>query len=311
MPFISIPSTNSSRIASPLGDAASASCRCALDVVERLDAEDAALAARVGGLQHRREADLVGRAAALGERAHRGEARLRHAGLGEPRAHRDLVRHQVRGLRADPRQPARLGDRGDDRHRAVGADGQHAVELDARRRLQHGVDVREVDDLRDVRLREPERVRVPVDRRDAQSQLLRPQDRAALMAAGADEEDGPGHGAMLLGRRRPAVPRNRPISSIVTSSLVVAEVVSTTGTAMTFVALPWFVLVTTGSPAQMSLVLAVEIAPMALLGIPSGSLIGRLGARTTMLLSDALRAPLIALVPLLHWAGHLSFGHCS
>ena len=47
---------------------------------------------------------------------------------------------------------------------------------------------------------------------------------------------------------------------------------------------------------------------MALLGIPSGSLIGRLGARTTMLLSDALRAPLIALVPLLHWAGHLSFG---
>ena len=58
----------------------------------------------------------------------------------------------------------------------------------------------------------------------------------------------------------------------------------------------------------MSVVLAVEIAPMALLGIPSGSLIGRLGARTTMLLSDALRAPLIALVPVLHWTGHLSFG---
>src|SRR6476646_8758559 len=85
------------------------------------------------------------------------------------------------------------------------------------------------------------------------------------------------------------------------SALVLAEVVSTTGTAMTFVALPWFVLVTTGSPAHMSLVLAVEIAPMALLGIPSGSLIGRLGARTTMLLSDALPAPLSPLVPLLHW----------
>jgi MFS family permease len=91
------------------------------------------------------------------------------------------------------------------------------------------------------------------------------------------------------------------------SALVVAEVVSTTGTAMTFVALPWFVLVTSGSAARMSVVLAVEIAPMALLGIPSGSLIGRLGARTTMLLSDALRAPLIALVPILHWTGHLSF----
>jgi len=90
-------------------------------------------------------------------------------------------------------------------------------------------------------------------------------------------------------------------------ALVVAEVVSTTGSAMTFVALPWFVLSTTGSASRMSVVLAVEIAPMALLGIPSGSVIGRLGARRTMLLSDLLRAPLIALVPLLHWTGHLSF----
>ena len=44
---------------------------------------------------------------------------------------------------------------------------------------------------------------------------------------------------------------------------------------------------------------------MALLGIPSGSLIARLGARSTMLLSDAVRAPLIALVPILHWSGQL------
>ncbi len=47
---------------------------------------------------------------------------------------------------------------------------------------------------------------------------------------------------------------------------------------------------------------------MALVGIPSGSLVGRLGARTTMLVSDALRTPLIVLVPVLHWTGHLSFG---
>jgi MFS family permease len=91
-------------------------------------------------------------------------------------------------------------------------------------------------------------------------------------------------------------------------ALVVAEVVSSTGTAMTFVALPWFVLETTGSASRMSLVLAVEIAPMALLGIPSGSLIDRLGARTTLLASDLIRAPLIALVPILDWTGHLSFG---
>ena len=91
------------------------------------------------------------------------------------------------------------------------------------------------------------------------------------------------------------------------TALLLAEVVSSAGTAMTFVALPWFVLVTSGSATRTSVVLAVEIAPMALLGIPSGSVIARVGARTTMLLSDALRAPLIGLVPLLHWSGHLSF----
>lgn len=90
-------------------------------------------------------------------------------------------------------------------------------------------------------------------------------------------------------------------------ALLLAEVVSSTGTAMTFVALPWFVLVTSGSAARMSVVLAVEVLPMALLGIPSGSVVSRLGSRTSMLVSDAVRAPLIALVPILHWAGALTF----
>jgi MFS family permease len=90
-------------------------------------------------------------------------------------------------------------------------------------------------------------------------------------------------------------------------ALLTAEAVSSTGSAMTFVALPWFVLVTSGSPTRMSVVLAAEILPMALLGIPSGSVVGRLGARRSMLVSDLVRAPLIALVPLLHWSGRLTF----
>ena len=51
--------------------------------------------------------------------------------------HRDLVRHQVRRLGADPRQPARLGDRRHDRHGAVGRHRQHAVERLARDGLEH------------------------------------------------------------------------------------------------------------------------------------------------------------------------------
>jgi len=91
------------------------------------------------------------------------------------------------------------------------------------------------------------------------------------------------------------------------SALVAAETVSVLGTRMTYLALPWFVLVTTGSPGKMSLVLAAEIVPMAVLGIPSGTLVQRLGARTTMLLADAARAPLLAAIPVLHAAGLLSF----
>jgi MFS family permease len=57
----------------------------------------------------------------------------------------------------------------------------------------------------------------------------------------------------------------------------------------------------------MSIVLAVELVPVALLGIPSGALVSRLGARSTMVLGDAARGPLMVAIPLLHEAGLLSF----
>jgi len=89
--------------------------------------------------------------------------------------------------------------------------------------------------------------------------------------------------------------------------LIAAELVSLTGSAMTFVALPWFVLATTGSTARMGWVLAAELLPIALFGIPSGSVIARLGAKRTMLISDAARGPLLLVIPILHHTGHLSF----
>jgi MFS family permease len=91
------------------------------------------------------------------------------------------------------------------------------------------------------------------------------------------------------------------------AALLLAEVVSTTGSQMTLVALPWFVLVTTGSPVRMGVVVAADLVPMVLLAIPGGALAGRLGARRTMLASDLARVPLIGLVPLLHALGVLSF----
>jgi predicted MFS family arabinose efflux permease len=75
---------------------------------------------------------------------------------------------------------------------------------------------------------------------------------------------------------------------------------------MTWLALPWFVLVSTGSAKQMTFVIAAEGGGFALFGIPSGSVLERLGAQRTMRLCDAVRAPLMLLVPLLHWTGHLT-----
>ena len=97
--------------------------------------------------------------------------------------------------------------------------------------------------------------------------------------------------------------RNRAILAV-----LVAETVSTTGSQMTWLALPWFVLATTGSAVQMGIVLAAEAAGVALCGIPGGAVSARLGARRTMLVVNAAAAPLILSVPLLHWAGVLSFG---
>jgi predicted MFS family arabinose efflux permease len=90
-------------------------------------------------------------------------------------------------------------------------------------------------------------------------------------------------------------------------ALLVAEIVSTTGSQMTWLALPWFVLVTTGSATKTTLVMAAELGGLALLGLPGGRLLGRLGARRTMIFCDAARAPLMLVIPVLHWSGGLSF----
>ncbi len=91
-------------------------------------------------------------------------------------------------------------------------------------------------------------------------------------------------------------------------ALLAAEVVSTTGSMMTWLALPWFVLSTTGSASRMGLVLAAEAFGVAACGIPGGHLSARIGARRTMVAVNAIAGPAILLVPLLHWAGVLSFG---
>ena len=175
--------------------------KMAVDVVERLDAKHAALPAAVHRLQHRREArprrppaasptaSAPPRTAAAARPPPRAAAASRSCASSGARS-----RRRCPGGRA-PRRP---------RRRPAPRGRPHTVSTPSirkpRGRLQHGPDVGEVDDLRDVRLRQPRRVRIPVDGRDAKAQLLRPENRAALVAACTDEENGP-HGRRILLRR--------------------------------------------------------------------------------------------------------------
>lgn len=54
--------------------------------------------------------------------------------------------------------------------------------------------------------------------------------------------------------------------------------------------------------------LAAEVVPVLLLGVPSGAVAARLGAKRTMLLFQLFAAPLTALIPVLHFARVLSLG---
>jgi MFS family permease len=103
------------------------------------------------------------------------------------------------------------------------------------------------------------------------------------------------------------VSRRDILANVPLRALLVAEVVSTTGTQMTWLALPWFVLVTTGSAEQMTVVMIAGLVGTGVAGVPAGGLLQRLGARRTMLTCDAVRAPLMLALPVLHWTGHLSY----
>ncbi|WP_443057962.1 MFS transporter [Streptomyces sp. KLMMK] len=94
----------------------------------------------------------------------------------------------------------------------------------------------------------------------------------------------------------------RPLAGVLT-----AMAVSLTGTRVSAVALPWFVLVTTGSAAQTGLVAFCEMTPYVLVKMFTGPLVDRVGPRVVSWTTDTLSAAAAALIPLLHALDLLSF----
>jgi MFS family permease len=82
--------------------------------------------------------------------------------------------------------------------------------------------------------------------------------------------------------------------------LVSANGISTTGNMLTSLAVPWFVLQTTGSAARTGLVAFATILPNALSGFFSGAIVDRLGLKRVSVLGDIASGVTVALVPTLY-----------
>ncbi|MFF6783252.1 MFS transporter [Streptomyces sp. NPDC012510] len=89
--------------------------------------------------------------------------------------------------------------------------------------------------------------------------------------------------------------------------VLAAMAVSLTGTRVSAVALPWFVLVTTGSATRTGLVAFFEMALYVVVKALTGPLVDRVGPRTVSWTTDLASAAAAAAVPLFHALDLLSF----
>lgn len=90
--------------------------------------------------------------------------------------------------------------------------------------------------------------------------------------------------------------------------LLGANTISYLGSVLTIVALPWFVLVATGSAARMGLTGAIQVVAFVLSGIFGGAIVDRVGFRKASVAGDLLSALQLAAIPTLYHTGGLSFG---
>lgn len=101
------------------------------------------------------------------------------------------------------------------------------------------------------------------------------------------------------------IPGDRSLRPL--SGVLAAMAVSLTGTRVSAVALPWFVLVTTGSATQTGLVAFCEMTPYVTVKAFTGPLVDRIGPRAVSWTTDLASATAAAAVPLLHTLDLLSF----
>jgi MFS family permease len=82
--------------------------------------------------------------------------------------------------------------------------------------------------------------------------------------------------------------------------LLAANAISITGSVLTLLAIPWFVLQTTGSATKTGITAGVSTIPVVLSAAFSGTLADRIGLRLTSIGSDLASAAIVVTVPVLH-----------
>jgi MFS family permease len=83
-------------------------------------------------------------------------------------------------------------------------------------------------------------------------------------------------------------------------ALYVADAISLSGNAVAQLAIPWFVLTTTGSAALTGLAVFFNFLPIVLATFFGGVIVDRVGFRTTSIVADLASSGAVAAIPLLH-----------
>ncbi len=92
------------------------------------------------------------------------------------------------------------------------------------------------------------------------------------------------------------------------TSLLAANAVSSTGNAFTMLAVPWFVLQTTGSVARTGVAAFASTLPIVISAAFAGTLVDRLGLRRASVISDVTSGLIVIAVPALFLTVGLSYG---
>jgi MFS family permease len=98
-----------------------------------------------------------------------------------------------------------------------------------------------------------------------------------------------------------------PKNSLPIISLLAANAISLVGNVLAAIAIPWFVLQTTGSATQTGITGFFTVLPVVLAGFLGGTLVDRLGYKRTSIIADLASGITVALIPLLYFTVGLQF----